>query len=77
MKKLVLGLTAASAIALTAAPALAQVEFYAGPGGVGVGFGAPGYYDYPYGYYGQPYGYYNYAPGWRWHHRYYRHHYHY
>ena len=67
MKKLVLGLTAATAIAFTAAPALAQVEFFAGPGGVGIEFGAPYgyYYSYPYGY--------GYAPGWRWyqyHHRY-------
>ena len=29
---------------------MAQVGFYAGPGGVGVGIGAP-YYGYPYGYY--------------------------
>lgn len=67
MKKLVLGLTAATAIALTAAPALAQVDFFAGPGGVGIEFGAPYgyYYSYPYGY--------GYAPGWRWH-QYYHHH---
>lgn len=47
MKKLVLGIVAATAL-LTAAPAaMAQVGFYAGPGGVGIGVGAPGpyYYD--------------------------------
>ncbi len=71
MKKLVLGLTAAAAIASTAAPALAQVEFYAGPGGIGVGVGGPYYGNY--GYYGRPYGYYNYSPGWRGHHHYYHH----
>jgi hypothetical protein len=71
MKKLVLGLTAAAEIALTAAPALAQVEFYAGPGGIGVGVGGPYYGNY--GYYGRPHGYYNYAPGWRGHHHYYHH----
>jgi hypothetical protein len=71
MKKLVLGLTAAAAIALTAAPALAQVEFYAGPGGIGVGVSGPYYGNY--GYYGRPYGYYNYAPGWRGHRHYYHH----
>ena len=66
MKKLVLGLVAAGTL-LTAAPAMAQVGFYAGPGGIGIGVGAP--------YYG-PYGYYDYyagpgvyvAPGWRYHH---------
>jgi hypothetical protein len=61
MKKLALGLVAAGAlITATAVPALAQVGLYAGPGGIGVGIGAPGYYGgpYPYG------GYYDYAPGW-------------
>jgi hypothetical protein len=66
MKKLALGLVAAATL-LTAAPAMAQVGFYAGPGGVGVGFGGPyyspyGYYDY----YGGP-GFYG-GPAWRYHH---------
>jgi hypothetical protein len=52
MKKLALGV-ATAAVLLTAAPAMAQVGFYAGPHGFGVGVGAPYYgYDYPYtGYY--------------------------
>jgi hypothetical protein len=46
MKKLALGLVAAATI-FTAVPAMAQVGFYAGPGGVGVGVGVPGpYYNY-------------------------------
>lgn len=64
MKKLALGLVAAGALfTATAVPAMAQIGVYAGPGGIGVGVGAPGPY-----YYGRPYypydGYYNYAPGW-------------
>jgi hypothetical protein len=44
MKKLALGAIAAGAlVAATAAPALAQVDVYAGHGGVGVEIGAPGY----------------------------------
>ena len=44
MRKLVLGIgTAALLTAAAAAPAMAQVGFYAGPFGVGVG--APAYYD--------------------------------
>jgi hypothetical protein len=43
MKKIALGLVAASAI-FTAVPAMAQIGFYAGPGGLGVGVGAPGPY---------------------------------
>jgi hypothetical protein len=61
MRKIVLGVAAAGALfAATAVPALAQVGVYAGPGGLGVELGAPGYYygAYPY------YGYYDYAPGW-------------
>jgi hypothetical protein len=55
MKKLALGV-ATAAVLLTAAPAMAQVGFYAGPYGVGVG--APYYgYDRPYG------GYYDYYDG--------------
>ena len=57
MKKLAIGLTAAAALFTAAAvPAMAQVDFYAGPGGFGVELGRPG----PYGYYSQPsYGYYS------------------
>jgi hypothetical protein len=70
MKKLALGLVAAGALfAATALPALAQVGVYAGPGGVDVQLGAPGYYGTPY----YPYGYYNYAPGWRDHGRWHGH----
>jgi hypothetical protein len=78
MRKIALGLVAAatiSAAAFTAAPAMAQIGFYAGPGGVGIGVGVPGpYYDC--GYYGCGRHYYNYydgpAVGYvapRWHHR--------
>lgn len=51
MKKLVIATVAAVAL-LATTPALAQVGFYAGPGGFGVQV-APsyGYYDAPYGYY--------------------------
>jgi hypothetical protein len=66
MKKLALGI-AVAATCLTAVPAMAQVGFYAGPGGVGVQFGGPHYYDYyahPYGHY---YDYYN-GPGFVWGH---------
>jgi len=50
MKKLALGLVAAATIC-TAVPAMAQVGFFAGPGGVGVGLGVPGpYYNCGYGY---------------------------
>jgi len=62
MKKLALGAIAAGAlVAATAVPALAQVDVYAGPRGVGVDIGAPGYDRGP-----GPYhrGYYNHAPGW-------------
>ena len=50
MKKLALGIVAAATLLMAAAPAMAQVGIYAGPGGVGVGIGAP-YYGYPNGYY--------------------------
>lgn len=72
MRKLTLGIAAAAAlVAASAMPAMAQVGFYAGLGGVevgigpfGVGIGAPHEnYAYPYG------GYYNYAapaPAWGW-----------
>jgi len=81
MKKLVLGVAAASAlIVMAATPTMAQVGVYAGPGGFGVGVGPVGAGVGPGPYYGEPYyGYYDYArPGWygphhhRWHHRYYR-----
>jgi hypothetical protein len=67
MRKLALGLVAAGAlITATAVPALAQVDVYAGPGGVGIGIGAPGYHH---GYHGAPdrRGY-AYEPGYRYHH---------
>lgn len=82
MRKIALGLVAAatiSAAAFTAAPAMAQIGFFAGPGGVGIGVGVPGpYYDC--GYYGCGRQYYDYYDGPtvgyvgpRWHHHY-RHH---
>jgi hypothetical protein len=50
MRKLAIALVAAITVGATL-PAAAQVSFYAGPGGIGVGVGAPGYYDYnPYYY---------------------------
>ncbi len=52
MKKLALG-AATAAVLLSAAPAMAQVGFYAGHRGVGVEIGAPGPYYRdcgPYGY---------------------------
>jgi len=68
MRKLALGLVAAATLLTAAVPAMAQVGFYAGPGGIGVGVGAPPYYG-PYSYYdyyGGP-GVYMARPGWRWH----------
>lgn len=76
MKKIAIGVLAATTL-LTAAPAMAQIGFYAGPGiGVEVGAPAPYYrrgYDYRY-----DRGYYDYyggpgvvvSPGWHrgWHH---------
>jgi hypothetical protein len=50
MRKLAIALVAAIT-AGAAVPAAAQVGFYAGPGGIGVGVG-PGYYGYDPGYYG-------------------------
>jgi hypothetical protein len=80
MKKIAIGVLAAATI-LTAAPAMAQVGFYAGPGGVGVDVGAPGPYaqcgypNYPcdrhyYDYYGGPDVAVGVGPGWHrgWHH---------
>jgi hypothetical protein len=73
MKKVALGLIAAATI-FTAVPAMAQVGFYACPGGVGVGVGAPGPYyncgyNYPcdrnyYDYYGGPGVAVGIGPGW-------------
>jgi hypothetical protein len=72
MKKLALGV-AAAAVLLSAVPAMAQVGVYAGPRGVGVELGAPGYYDHGgcgpyncrgyYDYYGGP----NVVVGGGWH----------
>ena len=53
MRKLALGIAAAAALLTASAPAMAQVGFYAGPGGVGIGVGGP-YYDGYYDYYGGP-----------------------
>jgi hypothetical protein len=62
MKRLALGLLAVGAlVTATVVPALAQVDVYAGPGGVGVQLGTPGYYYGGPRYY--PRGYYNRAPG--------------
>jgi hypothetical protein len=58
MRKLALGMVAAATLLAAAAPATAQVGFYVGPGGVGVGIGPPAYYGHPYGY-----AYYNYYAG--------------
>jgi hypothetical protein len=73
MKKMMLGIaTAAVLVTAAAAPAMAQVGFYVGPGGVGVGVGGPYYGGYPYGgYYGGYYGPRAYVgPRWhRWRHR--------
>jgi hypothetical protein len=50
MRKLAIALVAAITVGATL-PAAAQVGFYAGRGGIGVGVGAPGYYDHgPYYY---------------------------
>ena len=43
MRKFAIALVAAITVGVTL-PAAAQVGFYAGPGGIGVGVGAPGYY---------------------------------
>ena len=63
MRKLALALVAAITVGATL-PAAAQVGFYAGPGGIGVGVG-PGYY----GYHGGPY--YHHRHFHHWHHGYY------
>jgi hypothetical protein len=79
MKKLAIGVLTAATLLTVAAPAMAQVGFYAGPAGVGVGVGVPGpYYGYGNGY-PRYRGYYDYyggpdvtvgvGPGWHrdWH----------
>jgi hypothetical protein len=64
MKKLALGIATAAVLMGAAAPAMAQVGFYAGPGGIGVGVGAPGpYYSGDCGYYNNCGGYYDYYGG--------------
>lgn len=70
MRKLALDIVAATALMAVSAPAMAQVGFYAGPGGIEVGVGPPAYGPAPYGYYDY-YGGPNVvvAPGWHhWHH---------
>lgn len=76
MRKIALGLVAAATI-FTAAPAMAQIGFYVGPGGIGVGVPGP-YYNC--GYYGCGRQYYDYYDGPvvgyagpRWHHRHWHH----
>ncbi len=63
MRKLVLAVVAAATLLTAAVPAIAQIGFYAGPGGVGVGVGGPYWGGQPYGgyYYDAPraYDYYN------------------
>ncbi len=69
MRKLVLGVAAAAALLAASVPAMAQVGFYAGPGGFAVGVGRPyygGYYDY----YGGPGV--VVRPGWGYHHHWHR-----
>ena len=72
MRKLALGIAAAAILLAASVPAMAQVGFYAGPGGVEVGVGPPvygpstyGYYDY----YGGP----GVVVGPGWHHHYWHH----
>lgn len=75
MRKLALGVVAAATLLTAAVPAMAQVGFYVGPGGFGVGVGGPYWGAYPggyYDYYGAP-GVYV-APGWRYHHWHHWHH---
>jgi hypothetical protein len=67
MRKLALGVVAAATLLTAAVPAMAQIGFYVGPGGVGVGVGQPYggyYYDAPraYDYYNPPRAYDYYAP---------------
>jgi len=83
MKKIALGVIAAASL-MTAVPAMAQIGFYAGPGGVGVGVGVPGPYYRDCGYYRCDRRYYDYydgpapgvavrvGPGWHHYHHWYR-----
>ena len=54
MRKFAIALVAAITIGATL-PAAAQVGFYAGPAGIGIGVGSPGYYDGPYYYHHRHY----------------------
>lgn len=56
MKKIMFVLAAAGTMAV-AAPAVAQVGIYAGPGGVEVGVGGPRHYDHGYRHGYRTYGY--------------------
>jgi len=72
MRKLALGIVAAAALLTASVPAMAQVGFYAGPGGFEVGVGPPAYGPAPYGYddyYGGP----RVVVGPGWHHHGWRH----
>jgi hypothetical protein len=62
LRKLTIGAIALGALVVaTAVPALAEVDVYAGPRGVGV--------DVETHHRGPPHRFYNYAPAWREHHR--------
>ena len=64
MRKLAIGLLAATGIALAGSASAEGFYFGAGPGGVGVGVGVgPGYYGHRYGYYDDGYGAYAYDGG--------------
>ena len=53
MRKFAIALVAAITVG-AALPAAAQVGFYVGPGGIGVGVGSPGYYGHGPYYYSPP-----------------------
>jgi len=59
MRKFAIALVAAITVG-AALPAAAQVGFYAGPGGISVGVGSPGYYGH-----GPYYYHYRHHPHWR------------
>ena len=65
MRKLLLSAIAAVTLVAAAVPAMAQVGFYVGPDGVGIGapYHHPRYYDY----HGGPGFYRGYGPYHRWH----------
>jgi hypothetical protein len=65
MRKLLLGAIAAVTLFTAAVPAMAQVGFYVGPGGVRIG--APYHHRY-YDYYGRPGFYHGYGAYHRWRH---------